>query len=377
VGGLIHTITHSSLPEVTIMLDRLAAIDARYAELERLLGDPAVMSDYEKIAEYSKERAGLNEIVEAYRQYQRDSDELDGARAMLDEESDPDLRAMAQDEVTRLESSLDALRERLKIMLLPKDKRDDKNVIMEIRAGAGGDESGLFAADLYRMYSYYADGRRWKVEIIDQHETGVGGFKELKVEVRGQGAFSRLKYESGVHRVQRVPETESQGRVHTSTVTVAVLAEMDEVDVQLDMNDVRVDVYRSGGAGGQSVNTTDSAVRMTHIPTGLVVAVQDERSQLQNRERAKQIMIARLYEMEMERQRSAQENERRSQVGTGERAEKIRTYNYPQNRVTDHRINLTSYNLTAVLNGDLDMFIDELIARDQAEKLSGGEAVTE
>jgi peptide chain release factor 1 len=359
------------------MLDRLAAIDARYAELERLLGDPAVMSDYEKIAEYSKERAGLNEIVEAYRQFQRDSDELGGARAMLDEESDPDLRAMAQDEVTRLESSLDALRERLKIMLLPKDKRDDKNVIMEIRAGAGGDESGLFAADLYRMYSYYADGRRWKVEIIDQHETGVGGFKELKVEVRGQGAFSRLKYESGVHRVQRVPETESQGRVHTSTVTVAVLAEMDEVDVQLDMNDVRVDVYRSGGAGGQSVNTTDSAVRMTHIPTGLVVAVQDERSQLQNRERAKQIMIARLYEMEMERQRSAQENERRSQVGTGERAEKIRTYNYPQNRVTDHRINLTSYNLTAVLNGDLDIFIDELIARDQAEKLSGGEAVAE
>lgn len=355
------------------MLDRLAAIDARYAELERLLGDPAVMSDYEKIAEYSKERAGIIEIVEAFRQYQRDSDELDGARAMLDEDSDADMRAMAQDEVSRLESSLDVLRERLKIMLLPKDPRDEKNVIMEIRAGAGGDESGLFAADLYRMYSYYSEGRRWKVEIIDQHETGIGGFKELKFEVRGQGAYSRLKYESGVHRVQRVPETESQGRVHTSTVTVAVLAEMDEVDVQLDMSDVRVDVYRSGGAGGQSVNTTDSAVRMTHIPTGLVVAVQDERSQLQNRERAKQIMVARLYEMEMERQRSAQENERRSQVGTGERAEKIRTYNYPQNRVTDHRINLTSYNLTAVLNGDLDIFIDELIARDQADLLSGGE----
>ena len=275
----------------------------------------------------------------------------------------------------RLESSIDALRERLKIMLLPKDLRDEKNVIMEIRAGAGGDEAGLFAADLFRMYSYYAESRRWKVEVIDQHETGIGGFKEIKFEVRGQGAFSRLKFESGVHRVQRVPETESQGRVHTSTVTVAVLAEMDEVDVELNMNDVRVDVYRSGGAGGQSVNTTNSAVRMTHIPTGLVVAVQDERSQLQNRERAKQILIARLYEMEMEKQRSAQENERRSQVGTGERSEKIRTYNYPQNRVTDHRINLTSYNLHAVLNGDMDIFIDELITRDQAEKLSGGEQV--
>ena len=359
------------------MLDRLATIDARYDELDRLLSDPDVLGDYERIAEYSKERAGLTEIVESYRQYQREAEELDGARAMFNDEADADMRAMAQDEIARLESSIDALRERLKIMLLPKDKRDEKNVIMEIRAGAGGDEAGLFAADLYRMYSYYAEGRRWKVEIIDQHETGVGGFKELKFEVRGQGAFSRLKFESGVHRVQRVPETESQGRVHTSTVTVAVLAEMDDVDVQLDMNDVRIDVYRSGGAGGQSVNTTDSAVRMTHIPTGLVVAVQDERSQLQNRERAKQIMVARLYEIEMDRQRSAQENERRSQVGTGERSEKIRTYNYPQNRVTDHRINVTSYNLQAVLNGDLDIFIDELITRDQYEKLYGCEVVAE
>ena len=357
------------------MLDKLAAIEARYTELDRLLSDPQFMNDYEKIAEYSKERSGLTEIVEAFRQYQRESEELDGAHAMLDGESDPDMRAMAQDEVTRLESSLEALRERLKVMLLPKDPRDDKNVIMEIRAGAGGDEAGLFVADLLRMYRYYAEGRKWKLEIIDQHETGIGGFKELKFEVRGQGAYSRLKYESGVHRVQRVPETESQGRVHTSTVTVAVLAEMDEVDVQLNMNDVRVDVYRSGGAGGQSVNTTDSAVRMTHIPTGLVIAVQDERSQLQNKERAKQILIARLYEMEVEKQRSAQEYERRSQVGTGERAEKIRTYNYPQNRVTDHRINMTIYNLQAVMDGDIDPFIDELIARDQADKLSGGEQV--
>ncbi len=357
------------------MFDKLAGIEARYHELDRLLSDPDVLSDYEKIAEYSKERSSLTGIVEAYQQYRRDETELDGARAMLTDEADPDLRAMAQEEVTRLESSLTDLQERLKVMLLPKDPRDEKNVIMEIRAGAGGDEAGLFVADLLRMYRYYAEARRWKLEIIDQSETGIGGFKEIKLEIRGQGAFSRLKYESGVHRVQRVPETESQGRVHTSTVTVAVLAEMDEVDVQLNMNDVRVDVYRSGGAGGQSVNTTDSAVRMTHIPTGLVVAVQDERSQLQNRERAKQILIARLYEMEAEKQRSAQENERRSQVGTGERAEKIRTYNYPQNRVTDHRIDMTIYNLPAVMNGDLDPFIDELIARDQGDKLSGGEAV--
>ncbi|MBI1256956.1 MAG: peptide chain release factor 1 [Chloroflexi bacterium] len=353
------------------MLDRLASIDARYTELDRLLSDPEVTSDYEKIAEYSKERSNISEIVEAYRQYEREAEELEQARALVNEEADPEMREMALEEVTQLETSIDALRERLKIMLIPKDKRDDKNVIVEIRAGTGGDEAGLFAADLFRMYSYYADSRRWKIEVIDQSESGVGGFKELKFEVRGHGAFSRLKYESGVHRVQRVPETESQGRIHTSTVTVAVLAEMDEVDVKLNMNDVRVDVYRSGGAGGQSVNTTDSAVRMTHIPTGVVIAVQDERSQLQNKERAKQILIARLYEMEMEKQRSAQENERRSQVGTGERSEKIRTYNYPDNRVTDHRINVSSYNLPAILKGDLDVFIDELIAQDQAEKLSG------
>jgi len=272
--------------------------------------------------------------------------------------------------VDALKASTAELEQKLRLMLLPKDPRDDKNVIMEIRAGAGGDEAGLFAADLFRMYSYYAEKRGWKVEVIDQHETGVGGFKSITFEVRGQGAYSRLKYESGVHRVQRVPETESQGRIHTSTATVAVLAEADDVDVELNMNDVRVDVFRSQGAGGQSVNTTDSAVRMTHIPTGLVVEVQDERSQLQNRIRAKQILLARLYEMEMERQRQEQENERRSQVGTGDRSEKIRTYNYPQNRVTDHRINLSSYNLPRVMDGELDEFIDELTLREQAEKLA-------
>jgi peptide chain release factor 1 len=357
------------------MLDKLAGIEARYEELERLLSDPEVMSDYTKIAEYSKERSNLQEIVESFKRYTAQLDELEGARQLVAEESDPDLSAMAAEEVTRLEASTDQLYEQLKVMLLPKDPRDDKNVIMEIRAGAGGDESGLFAADLFRMYSYYATARNWKIDVIDQSETGVGGFKEIKFEVRGRGAYSRLKFESGVHRVQRVPETEAQGRVHTSTVTVAVLAEMDEVDVNLNMNDVRVDVYRSGGAGGQSVNTTDSAVRFTHIPTGIVVAVQDERSQLQNKEKAKAILIARLYEIEIEKQRSAQENERRSQVGTGERSEKIRTYNYPQNRVTDHRINVTSYNLPAVMEGGLDEFIDELITRDQAEKLAAGEGI--
>ncbi len=354
------------------MFDKLAAIDARYDELERLLSDPAVLSDYAKIAEYSKERSNLQDVVETYRKYKAKSEELNGARELIENENDPDLRAMAQEEIDTLQSEIEQLQHDLRMLLLPKDARDDKNVIIEIRAGAGGDESALFAADLFRMYSYYATRRNWKIDVFEQHESEAGGFKEIKFEVSGKGAFSRLKFESGVHRVQRVPETEAQGRVHTSTVTVAVLAEMDEVDVQLNMNDVRVDVYRSGGAGGQSVNTTDSAVRMTHIPTGIVITMQDERSQLQNKERAKQMLIAKLYEMEVERQRSSQESERRSQVGTGERSEKIRTYNYPQNRVTDHRINLTIYNLPAVMQGELDEFIDELIAQDQAEKLAAG-----
>ncbi len=352
------------------MLNRLAGIEARYEELERLISDPAVMANYARVVEYSRERAGLDEIVRSYRDYKTQMDQLEQARALLSDEDDAELRALAEEEAAALKASTAELEQRLRLMLLPKDPRDEKNVIMEIRAGAGGDEAGLFAADLFRLYSYYAEGRRWKVEVIDQHETGVGGFKSLTFEVRGQGAFSRLKYESGVHRVQRVPETESQGRIHTSTVTVAVLAEVDEVDVELNMNDVRVDVFRSQGAGGQSVNTTDSAVRMTHIPTGVVVEVQDERSQLQNRIRAKQILLARLYDMEMERQRQEQESERRSQVGTGDRSEKIRTYNYPQNRVTDHRINLSSYNLPRVMEGDLDEFIDELTLREQADKLA-------
>lgn len=351
------------------MIEKLAGIEARYNELESLLADPDVVADYEQVVKYSKERSDLQQIVEAFREYQRQQEELEGARAML-KEDDAEMRELAKLEIDELEASSADLLEQLKTMLLPKDPRDDKNVIMEIRSGAGGDEAALFAADLFRMYTRYAEARGWKVNVTAENETGGGGYKRIVFEIRGAGAFSRLKYESGVHRVQRVPETESQGRIHTSTVTVAVLAELDEVDIDLNMNDVRVDVFRSQGAGGQSVNTTDSAVRMTHIPTGIVVEMQDERSQLQNRIRAKQILLNRLYEAEIERQRAEREADRRGQVGTGDRSEKIRTYNYPQSRVTDHRINLSSHNLPVVMNGDLDEFIDELATREQAEKLA-------
>lgn len=354
------------------MLDKLANIEARYDELERLMSDPAVLSDYSRIAELSKERTSLSEIVEAYRDYKRQVAQLADARAMRDAESDPDMLALAEDEIAELEASLPTLEERLRVLLIPKDPRDEKNVIMEIRAGAGGDEAGLFAADLFRMYSYYAMQHGYKIDVIDQNEKGAGGFAEIKFEVKGKGAYSRLKFEGGVHRVQRVPATESQGRVHTSTVTVAVLAEMEAVDVQLNMNDVQMDTFRAGGAGGQNVQKNETAVRLTHIPSGLVVAVQDERSQLQNKERAMSVLIARLYELELDKQRSQLEGERRGQVGTGERSEKIRTYNYPQNRVTDHRVGVTSYNLPTIMNGDIDEFIDALITQDQAEKLGGG-----
>jgi peptide chain release factor 1 len=354
------------------MLEKLAGIEVRYNELERLISDPEVMMDYTKVAEYSKERSSLEEIVEQYRTYKQQVKELAQAKQMLDEESDPELSAMAKEEVTNLTASSEALKEKLIFLLLPKDPRDDKNVIVEIRAGAGGDEAGLFVADLYRMYSYYAQNQGWKIEVIDQSEGEKGGFKLITFEIKGKGAYSRLKYESGVHRVQRVPETEAQGRIHTSTVTVAVLAEVDEVDVQIRPEDIQEEFTRASGAGGQHVQKNSTAVRVVHIPSGLVVEVQDERSQLQNRLRAKQILASRLYDLEMEKQRAEQEGERRSQIGTGDRSEKIRTYNYPQNRVTDHRVNVSSYNLPAVMVGDIDMFIDELATREMAEKLAAG-----
>ena len=354
------------------MLEKLAEVESRYLELEDMMGDPAIATDYEQVAELAKERASLQDIVDAYRQYQRGAAELDDARELLHGTDDAEMRELAGEEAAALEASNAELLEKLRLMLLPKDPRDSKNVIVEIRAGAGGDEAGIFAGDLMRLYTRYADSNKWKVEMLDVNEQGNGVFKNITFEIKGEGAFSRLKYESGVHRVQRVPTTESQGRIHTSTATVAVLAEMDAVDVQLDMSEVETQVFRARGAGGQSVNTTDSAVRLIHKPTGLVVEMQDERSQLQNKIRAKQVLIARLYEAEVERQRAEREAERRGQVGSGDRSEKIRTYNYPQGRVTDHRINTSSYNLPAVMDGELNVFIDQLATQQQAEQLAAG-----
>ena len=354
------------------MLDKLAQVESRYQKLEAMMSQPDIAGDYEKAAELAKERASLRDVVSAYRQYQKQLRELDEARDLLHSADDAEMRELAQLEADELERSTAALQEKLKRMLLPKDRRDDKDVIVEIRAGAGGDEAGIFAGDLMRLYTRYAEASKWKVEMLDLNVQGGSVYKNITFQIKGKGAFSRLKYESGVHRVQRVPATESQGRIHTSTATVAVLAAMDDVDVQLDMNEVETQVFRSRGAGGQSVNTTDSAVRLIHKPTGLVVEMQDERSQLQNKMRAKQVLVARLYEAEVERQRSEREAERRGQVGRGDRSEKIRTYNYPQGRVTDHRIGYSSYNLPAVMDGELDVFIDQLATRRQAEQLAAG-----
>jgi peptide chain release factor 1 len=355
------------------MLEKLAGIEARYEELNRLLADPEVATDPDRVRAYAQEQAELDELVQKYREYRAAEQALRETRAMLNEDMDEEMKDMVADEIASLRRRLDALQEELKALLLPRDPNDEKNVIVEIRAGTGGDEAALFAADLARMYMKYAENRGWKTSIISQNEIGIGGYKEIIFEVKGRGAYSRLKYESGVHRVQRVPATEASGRIHTSTATVAVLPEVDEIEIDIDPNDLRIDVYRSTGHGGQSVNTTDSAVRITHLPTGLVVSCQDERSQLQNRLRAMSVLRARLYAMEQERLQNEITQTRRAQVGTGERSEKVRTYNFPQNRVTDHRIGMTSYRLEAILEGELDEFIDELATTEQAERLKAAE----
>ncbi|GAP18348.1 peptide chain release factor 1 [Levilinea saccharolytica] len=349
------------------MLEKLALIEARYQEIDRLMEE--VASDYQRVSELNKERLELEPVVLKARQYRQSLQSLEDARALQDTD-DEDMRTLAAAEIEELVPAIAQLEKEIKAMLLPKDPRDDRNVIVEIRAGTGGDEAALFAADLYRMYIHYAEQRKWSIEVLSESETGIGGYKEIIFLVKGKGAYSRLKFESGVHRVQRVPATEASGRIHTSTVTVAVLAEVEEVDIQIPESDIKVDVYRSAGAGGQNVQKNSTAVRITHIPTGMVVACQDERSQLQNRLRALSILRARLYEIEEQKRMSEREASRRSQVGTGERSEKIRTYNYPQSRVTDHRVNLSSYNIVGVLNGDLDLFIDELSMREESDRMS-------
>lgn len=351
------------------MLEKLAGIEARYIELEQLLADPDVAQDYEKVAEYAQERSDLEDIVSAYRAYKNTDKELTGARLILEEEENQDMIEMAEEEIKELESELVELEERLKQLLLPKDPRDERNVIVEVRAGTGGDEAGLFAADLYRMYSRYAEQRRWKTDILSANNTGIGGYKEIIFEVIGKGAYSRLKYESGVHRVQRVPITESQGRIHTSTATVAVLPEVEDVEVEIDPKDLEVTAYGASGPGGQHMQKNATAIRIVHHPTGVVVTCESERSQTQNRVRALNILRARLYEMEQQKLADELDATRRAQVGTGERSEKIRTYNFPQNRVTDHRIGITLHRLPDILEGDLDEFIDELATQEQASKL--------
>lgn len=352
-----------------ILTEQLSRVEERYEELDRLMADPDVVADYARVLELAQERSGLEELVAAFRRYQELQGQLSDSRELLAESDDPEIAELAELEIAELEDQVAGLEDQLRRMLLPKDRNDEKNVIVEIRAGAGGDEAGIFAADLLRMYTRWADDHKFKSELMSVSETGVGGIKEAILEVRGKGAYSRMKYESGVHRVQRVPTTESQGRIHTSTATVAVLPEAEDVEIEIAPNEMKVDVFRSSGPGGQSVNTTDSAVRLTHLPTGIVISCQDEKSQLQNRLKAVRILKTKLYDVEMQKQLEDMGAARRSQVGSGDRSEKIRTYNFPQGRVTDHRINKTLFQLEQVLNGELDEFIEDLAAFEQAQQL--------
>jgi len=352
------------------MFDKLDDILIRYQQVLEELNDPNVVNDQNHFRKLMKEQNDLNPIVDKYTEYKQVKRNIEDSLEMLETERDEELRELAKEELSEGKSRLGEIEDEIKILLLPKDPMDDKNVIIEIRAGAGGDEAALFAADLFRMYSKYAEGKRWKIDMMSANENGLGGFKEVIFMISGSGAYSKLKFESGVHRVQRVPETESSGRIHTSTVTVAMMPEAEDVDVELDMNDVRIDVFRSSGNGGQSVNTTDSAVRITHIPTGIVISCQDEKSQLKNKDKGLKVLRSRLYDMELEKKRKEAAQNRKNQVGTGDRSEKIRTYNFPQGRCTDHRIKLTLHRLDDIMNGDLEEMIDSLTAADQAAKLS-------
>ena len=352
------------------MFDRLDDTLMRYEEMMNQLSEPDVANDPERFKRLMKEQSDLTPIVEAYKEYKQCKQNVEDSLAMLDEESDEEMRELAKEELNESKARIEELEQELKVLLLPKDPNDDKNVIVEIRAGAGGDEAALFAAEIYRMYVHYAESQRWKVETLEMEEIGIGGMKSVNFMITGQGAYSKMKYESGVHRVQRVPETESGGRIHTSTITVAVMPEAEEVDVEIEEKDVRIDVMRASGNGGQCVNTTDSAVRLTHYPTGIVIYSQTEKSQIQNKAKAFALLRAKLYDMECQKAHDAEAEARRSQIGTGDRSEKIRTYNFPQGRVTDHRINLTLYKLDKIMNGDIQEIIDACIAADQAKKLA-------
>ena len=352
------------------MFEKLEDLVDRIDTINNMLTDPDVVSDQNKFRKLMKEQSDLTPIVEKYKEYKDTKQTIDDSLQMLEEESDEELREMAKEELNDAKSRLEIIEGELKILLLPKDPNDSKNVVVEIRAVAGGDEAALFAYEVFRMYQKYVEKFRWKVELVSVNENGIGGFKEAVFMINGEGAYSKMKYESGVHRVQRIPKTESGGRIHTSTITVAVMPEAEDVDVEINENDIRIDVMRASGNGGQCVNTTDSAVRLTHIPTGIVIYSQTEKSQLQNKAKAFALLRSKLYDMELQKQHDAEAAERKSQVGTGDRSEKIRTYNFPEGRVTDHRIKLTLYKLDQIMNGDLDEIIDSLIAADQAAKLS-------